>query len=46
MLLHRLLCLVPQDVCNSDKIEQINNYMYSKINGKSFKYQNTETMIK
>lgn len=27
------LCLVPQDVCNSDKIGQINNYMYSKIKG-------------
>lgn len=29
----QIRCLVPQDVCNSDKIGQINNYMYSKIKG-------------
>lgn len=27
------LCLVPQDVCNLDRIRQINSSMYSKIKG-------------
>lgn len=41
MLLHRLA--VWYKMCVIRQIGQMNNYMYSKVKGKSFKYQNTET---